>query len=381
LAARLHEDTGCGLARGLRTARKAFRHAFCSQDAAPAWDDWALQLAQIGRWARPTLLALSPKPQLEVAELAGSDDGTLRMLLRAVDGALIESVIIPAEKGRDHARTTLCISSQVGCARLCSFCETGVGGLGRQLSGGEILDQYRIALEICSATDRPLDQRAGPRADDSPPPQRPGRKRRATEQPISNVVFMGMGEPFDNLTNVLRAIGLLCEQHAFDFAPSRVTVSTVGVADKFEAFFNGTRAELAVSINAPDDERRSAIMPINERFGMRHLRDELLRTMPEGRRVLFQYALFAGFNDALDDASMLAEWVAPIPCRVNVIPANPGPDPDLVAPSSERVDAFVERLQQRGVTALVRRPRGRDVGGACGQLAGSRRLVQLQSGR
>ena len=121
-------------------------------------------------------------------------------------------------------------------------------------------------------------------------------------------------------------------------------------------------------------------MPINDRYDMATLRRVLLEVMPKGRRVLFQYALFADFNDSLDDADLLADYVHGIPCRVNVIPANPGPDPSLTTPAPERVDAFVARLADRGVTTLVRRPRGRDVGGACGQLAGSRReqLVPLK---
>jgi 23S rRNA (adenine2503-C2)-methyltransferase len=256
-----------------------------------------------------------------------------------------------------------------------------VTGLSRQLSAAEIVDQYRLARRMCEpdADERPTDRRVSGsgvtpswRADDHLR-DAPGRSARAAERPISNIVFMGMGEPFDNLRAVTRAIALLSEQRAFDFAPSRITVSTVGVADKLGAFFRATRAELAISINAPDDARRNRIMPINERFDLAHLRRELIHHLPEGRRVLFQYALFDGFNDGPADADALATYVGPLRCRVNVIPANPGPDPSLVAPSWERVEAFVRRLHDRGVTTLVRRPRGRDVGGACGQLAGSRR--------
>jgi 23S rRNA (adenine2503-C2)-methyltransferase len=337
-----------------------------------------LRDAEVGSWARPSLLELDPRPRLVVQERAPSEDGTLRLLLRASDGALVESVIIPAEAGRDRARCTLCISSQVGCARACTFCETGVSGLSRQLTAAEIVDQYRLARRMCEpdAESPPTDRRVS----DAPSSRHhhgahdtPGRKPRAAERPISNVVFMGMGEPFDNLREVTRAIALLSDQRAFGLAPSRITVSTVGVADKLEEFFRSTRAELAISINAPDDARRDRIMPINQRFDMSLLRDTLAQALPQGRRVLFQYALFAGFNDALEDADALAAYVQPIRCRVNVIPANPGPDPTLVAPPPDRVDAFVRRLQTRGVTALVRRPRGRDIGGACGQLAGSRR--------
>jgi 23S rRNA (adenine2503-C2)-methyltransferase len=181
---------------------------------------------------------------------------------------------------------------------------------------------------------------------------------------------MGMGEPFDNLGAVLRALRLLTDSRAFAFAPSRITVSTVGVIDKLEAFFAGTRAELAVSLNAPDDARRARIMPINARYPLAVLKEALVRALPPRRRVLFEYVLFDEFNDHVADADRLAAWVTGIRCRVNVIPCNPGPDPELRPPSRERLDAFVERLSSHGVTTLVRRPRGLDVGGACGQLAG-----------
>jgi 23S rRNA (adenine2503-C2)-methyltransferase len=308
--------------------------------AAVPWDAAALAALGIGAWAHGALLALSPEVSLSIAEVAPSADETLRLVLRARDGALIEAVLIPGP-----ARTTLCLSSQVGCARACTFCETGRLGLERQLCAGEIVDQVRIA-------------RAAWRG--SPP--------------LQNLVFMGMGEPFDNLGEVLRAIRLLTDARAFGFAPSRVTVSTVGVADKLDAFFAGSRAELAVSLNAPDDARRSPIMPINARFPMTPLREALARALPPGRRVLFEYVLFDRYNDAPEDADLLASYVSGIPCRVNVIPYNPGPDARLSPPSADRVGAFVARLSAHGVTTLVRRPRGRDVGGACGQLAGRARL-------
>ena len=368
LADHLVEATGTRLATCERTAAKALRLAFRA-DGGLAWTDETLTAAGIGSWARASLLALSPAPRLELATKSPSADGTIRLLFRTVDGALVESVIIPAADGRTTARTTLCISSQVGCARACTFCETGRHGYSRQLRAGEIVDQVRLARRVCES-DAPIDLRgicrptSGARAHDENEPERP----------ITNIVFRGMGEPFDNLSEVLRAVSLLSDDVAFAYPASRITVSTVGVADKFETFFANTKAELAISLHAPDDARRSAIMPINKRFDLATLRDALLKAKPANRRVMFQYVLFADFNDSEDDADALAAYVAPVRCRVNVIPANPGPDPRLVSPSAERIDAFVARLNGHGVTTLVRRPRGRDVGGACGQLAGARRL-------
>ncbi|WP_437280602.1 23S rRNA (adenine(2503)-C(2))-methyltransferase RlmN [Sorangium sp. So ce375] len=329
-------------------AGKVVRHAFGAEPGAPtpapAWDASALAALGVGAWAHEALLALDPGPSLEIAERAPAQDDTLRLVLRARDGALIESVLIPGP-----ARTTLCVSSQVGCARACSFCETGRLGLARQLAAGEIVDQVRIARALAA-------ERGG--------------------APLRNLVFMGMGEPFDNLGEVLKAVRLLTDPRAFRFAPSHVTVSTVGVADKIEPFFREARAELAVSLNAPDDARRQAIMPVNARFSMAALKEALARSLPQGRRVLFEYVLFDRYNDAPEDADLLAAYVAGIRCRVNVIPCNPGPDPALRPPTAERLDAFVARLSGHGVTTLVRRPRGRDVGGACGQLAGMARIKQ-----
>jgi len=352
-----------GSASGVRTVlRRILRHVYPPLGsrqgtgallADPVWTDQELVELEIGVWARPRLLALDPRPTLELAEAVPAGDGTIRLLLRARDGALIESVLIPAA-----GRTTLCISSQVGCARACTFCETGALGLARQLDASEIVDQVRIAAGLWQ---RELHRHGG----FAPPTPRGTR--------LSNLVFMGMGEPFDNLDQVLRAVRLLTDHRALAFAPSRVTVSTVGVADKLAEFFAGARAELAVSLNAPDDARRDAIMPINRRVPLAALRDALRREVPPGRRVFFEYVLFDGFNDAPEDADLLAGYVRGLRCRVNVIPCNPGPDPRLAPPREERLGAFVARLASHGVTTLVRRPRGREVGGACGQLAGARR--------
>lgn len=345
LAEHLEQAGGTrGAARS--AAGRVIRHVFGGATGAVAitlpWDTEALAGLGIGAWAHPALLALDVAPSLTVDTVAPAEDGTVRLLLRARDGALLETVIIPGP-----ARTTVCISSQVGCARACTFCETGAHGLARQLDAGEIVDQVRIALSTW------------------------GDRLPA----VSNVVFMGMGEPFDNLRAVARATHLLTDSRAFCLAPARITVSTVGVADALAEFFRTCRAELAVSLNAPDDARRSAIMPINRRFPMAALRSALTAALPRSRKVLFEYVLIAGFNDAPEDADLVAAFTEGIRCRVNVIPVNPGPDPGIRAPTAAVLDAFVARLAARDVVTLVRRPRGRDVGGACGQLAGARRAA------
>ncbi len=340
LAAHLVERGGTPSA-ARSAAGRVIAHVF-GGDPVPRWDGEALALLGVGAWAHAALLALDVSPSLTVDTVAPADDGTARILLRARDGALLETVLIPGP-----GRTTVCISSQVGCARACTFCETGAHGLTRQLDAGEIVDQVRIARATWGGRTPAL----------------------------SNVVFMGMGEPFDNLGEVARATHLLTDSRAFRLAPSRVTVSTVGVADRLGTFFRTCRAELAVSLNAPDDARRGAIMPINARFPMAALKTALQASLPRARRVLFEYVLIAGFNDAPADADLVAAYTEGLRCRVNVIPVNPGPDPSIRAPSTEALSAFVARLVQHGVTTLVRRPRGRDVGGACGQLAGAHRAA------
>ncbi|MBI4704671.1 MAG: 23S rRNA (adenine(2503)-C(2))-methyltransferase RlmN [Deltaproteobacteria bacterium] len=346
LAALLAARTGQPPGRSRRAAAQALRLAFGMTDGGSGgWTRSELGRARIGAWAQSALLDLSPAPCLRIARRFTSADGTTRLLLRARDGAGVEAVIIPAlpAKGQRAWRTTLCLSSQAGCARGCAFCHTGRLGLRRNLRAAEIVDQYRLARDELAPSG----------------------------EAISNLVFMGMGEPLDNFDAVMRAIRLMCDPHAFALAPSRITVATAGVADKVADFFAASRAELAVSVNAPDDARRQAIMPIARAFDLGALRRALVAALPPRRRLLLTYVLFEGFNDAPDDADMLARWARGLSCRINLIPANPGPDARLVPPTEARLAAFAARLSRRGLTTLVRAPRGRDVGAACGQLAGS----------
>jgi 23S rRNA (adenine2503-C2)-methyltransferase len=333
-------------------ATSVLRHVF--REERPSldvpWGEPAWLALRLGKWSHEALGGLDPTASLALRERAPAGDGSERLLLATRDGAYVETVIIPGP-----GRTTVCVSSQVGCARACTFCETGRLGLTRQLDAGEIVDQIRTARLVHADSVR---QRRAP--------------------PISNVVFMGMGEPFDNLEEVAKATDLLTDHNAFALPRSKVTVSTVGVADKIETFFRTCRAELAVSLNAPTDAKRSAIMPVNQRFPLETLVGALVTHTPRAHKVLFEYVLIDGFNDSLEDAAALARVVSPVRCRVNVIPLNPGSDPGLRTPSPAAVDAFVAELVRLGVTTLVRRPRGRDVGGACGQLAAERRPRTLR---
>ncbi len=305
---------------------------------------WPEALAQLGRQARAVAQEVLTAPDpVAVREVAAAADGTHKLLVALADGALVESVVIPATDGD---RTTLCVSSQVGCGRRCTFCETGRLGLLRNLDAAEIAGQLLAARAVWE----------------------PVRGRRP---PISNVVFMGMGEPLDNLDAVADAVAVIGDPIAGGLSWRRITVSTVGVAWKLSAFFAKVRANLAVSLNAPDDARRARWMPVNARCDLAALKAALLTHLPPGRDVLVEYIVFDGQNDSDKDADLLLGWLDGLPVRLNLIVANPGPDPQLRTPPIERVQALHRRLLAAGIRAMVRHPHGRDIGGACGQLAAS----------
>ncbi|HSM13767.1 MAG TPA: 23S rRNA (adenine(2503)-C(2))-methyltransferase RlmN [Thermoanaerobaculia bacterium] len=269
----------------------------------------------------------------EIVERAPAADETVKYLLRLEDGATIETVDIP-----ERSRRTLCISSQAGCGLACAFCVTGFWGAGRNLSAGEIVGQVRL-LE------------------------------RVAELPETyNLVFMGMGEPLLNLDALRDAITVL----AATLSPRRITVSTAGVVPGIEALAAWRpRPNLALSLHAPDDERRQRIMPINRTWPIDALL-EALRAYPlEARqRITIEYLLIDGFNDAPSDARDLVRRLRGLAVKINLIPLNPDPVlPDWMRrPSPERVQAFRAELERRGARVTVRRQRGHDVAAACGQL-------------
>jgi 23S rRNA (adenine2503-C2)-methyltransferase len=266
-----------------------------------------------------------------------SADGTVKYLFRLADGATVEAVDIP-----DGERRTFCISSQAGCAMACRFCVTGFWGAGRDLTAGEIAGQV-LAI-------------AG----------------RLHAQQSLNIVFMGMGEPLLNVDAVERAIAVLGEWISL----RRVTVSTVGVVPGIRHLATwARRPNLAVSLHAPDDERRSALMPVNQRYPLAELMAALADfPLERGRKLTFEYLLIGGLNDAPADADALVRLLAgaglEARSKVNLIPINPDPvlGERMVPPAPEAVDAFRDRLRARGMVATIRRRRGDDVSAACGQL-------------
>lgn len=286
---------------------------------------------------------------LEWDELARAADGTAKGRLRARDGALVEAVLIPAAREASGApgsepcdRTTLCISTQVGCPLACSFCATGTLGLTRNLTVAEILDQ------VC-------------------------RMREALEpgQRITNVVYMGMGEPLLNLPNVIESVRVLLHPKGFALGPRKVTVSTAGVVPKIGALLAAVPVNLAVSLHSPRDEVRDELVPINRRFPIATLMETLERldTVSPRRPVFFEYTLMRGKNDAPEDARRLVRLLRRVPSKLNLIPMNPHPDAPYQPPDDATVERFAGEIARAGITVTVRRPRGRDIDAACGQLA------------
>jgi 23S rRNA (adenine2503-C2)-methyltransferase len=263
-------------------------------------------------------------------------DGTVKYALD-VDGATVETVLIPG-----RGRSTVCVSSQAGCTRKCAFCATARLGFTRNLRAGEIVLQWLVARQ-----DAPVDA------------------------PARNVVFMGMGEPMDNLDEVLRAVAVLTGTPAPRLAQGHVTVSTSGVLPGMKRFLAASRVHLALSLNGTTDAQREAIMPHNRRWPIASLLGAIREdaTRSPGRRYFMEYVLLGGVNDGDDDAVRLVELLRELPAHVNVIPHNPFPGSALRPPAMDRVLRFRDLVHRGGVRCLVRLPRGQDIAAACGQLA------------
>ncbi len=271
-----------------------------------------------------------------------SADGTIKYRFVTEDGKRIESVFMPEEK-----RRTLCVSTQVGCAMGCKFCMTATLGLVRHLTPGEIVDQvHRVNRDLRE------------------------RGFSGDERPVTNLVFMGMGEPLHNFDNVVRALDILLAEDGPNFSQRHVTVSTVGLVPDIERFGERTPVKLAISLNATLDETRSEIMPINRKWNIERLMAAARKfPMKQGRRITFEYVLMRGVNDSDEDARRLAGLLAGVPAKVNVIPYNDNPGLPFASPGEARAEAFRQILFDRNITAVVRKNRGRDIAAACGQLA------------
>lgn len=298
---------------------------------------------------------------MEVAGVSTAPDGTQKLACRLTTGPAagmeVECVLIPMPGSKP--RMTVCISSQVGCAQNCQFCFTGRMGLLGQLSPAQIVQQVVLAKRQArpSGVAKPPDPSSGP------------------EAPVTNVVFMGMGEPLHNAGSVAVAVEVLTHPQGLGFPASRVCVSTVGLVPEMRAFAARSRAALAVSLHATTDEVRNWLVPINRRHPLRELVAALEELFPAeaqraGRHVLVQYVLLRGVNDGEADAHRLADLLARVRCKVNLIGFNPHPGTRF-APSGERAtQAFLAVLRQRGCVVMLRASRGGEEMAACGQLGG-----------
>ena len=293
---------------------------------------------------------------LSVAEVQRSADGTRKMRLETHDGRSIETVLIP-----DGDKMTQCISSQVGCALDCQFCATAKLGLTRNLTAGEIVDQVYLAKALLAE-------------------EQPGQR-------ITNIVYMGMGEPLHNFDQVMQSLRILTSDLGANLSHRRITVSTVGLVPAIRKLGQqDVRPNLAVSLNASCNEVRDQVMPINKKYPIEVLL-QTLRDFPleKRRRITFEYVLLAGVNDSDEDARRVAKLLRGMPCKLNIIPFNQHPLAPYKRPTPEAIDRFQSRVREQGLATYLRTPRGDDIAAACGQLAnraqeqgGSPELVQLR---
>ena len=285
-----------------------------------------------------------------------SADGTVKWLFDVGVGNGIETVYIPEDD-----RGTLCVSSQVGCALDCDFCSTGKQGFNRDLSVAEILGQLFVA-------NRRLEELAR----EGLAFRLEGAGEVSSPRPVSNVVMMGMGEPLNNFENVVNAMSVMLDDHAYGLSRRRVTLSTSGVVHQIRRLKERLPVALAVSLHAPDDELRSRIMPVNRSYPIRDLLaacNEYLEVAPRDF-ITFEYVLLAGVNDSPGHARALAALLRAVPSKVNLIPFNPFPGSAYRRSSPEVVTRFRNILVEAGYVATVRKTRGDDIDAACGQLAG-----------
>jgi 23S rRNA (adenine2503-C2)-methyltransferase len=276
-------------------------------------------------------------------------DGTRKWLLDVGGANAIETVYIPEDD-----RGTLCISSQAGCALDCAFCSTGKQGFNRNLSVAEIIGQLWLANRALLADDV------------SSPWVEHGR------HPITNVVMMGMGEPLANFDNVVSALSIMLDDNAYGLSRRRVTLSTSGLVPAIDRLREACPVALAVSLHAPDDALRDALVPINRKYPLRELLAACVRYIERAPRdfVTFEYVMLDGVNDAPHQARALIKRVRDVPCKFNLIPFNPFPNTEFRTSPRARIAAFQKILQDAGFTATVRKTRGEDIDAACGQLAG-----------
>lgn len=280
-----------------------------------------------------------------------SKDKTIKCAFEVDEKSIVEGVLIPTKK-----RMTACISSQVGCSLACTFCATGRLKLLRNLTAGEIYDQvFHLRSEA----------------------------NNQYQKSLSNIVYMGMGEPLLNYKNVLSSIDWICSDEGLGMSPKRITVSTAGISKMIKKLGDDeVRFNLALSLHAANDEKRNKIMDINESNNLDSLREALEYFYEKtNSRVTFEYIIFDGFNDELSDARELAEFAKCVPCKINIIEYNPIDGEPFKQAQEDKVDQFASFLESLNIIVNVRRSRGKDIDAACGQLANKNKAISMEDRR
>jgi len=301
------------------------------------------QMTDIAKETRALLAEAFVLARPEVVERQISKDGTRKWLIRMAPGIEVETVYIP-DVGRAGA---LCVSSQVGCTLNCTFCHTGTQALVRNLTAAEIVAQVQIARDDLEEWPSPKEDRR-----------------------LSNIVFMGMGEPLYNLDQVADAIDIIADNEGIAISRRRITVSTSGVVPELEALGNRTQAMLAISLHATNDELRDVLVPLNRKYDIATLMAGI-RAYPglsNARRVTFEYVMLKGVNDSPQEAHALLRLLKGIPAKINLIPFNPWPGTDYECSDWKTIETFAAILNRAGYASPIRTPRGRDILAACGQL-------------
>lgn len=294
------------------------------------------EMTNISKKFREVLAVRYDIPRLSVSFEQESTDGTRKYLIKLPDGEAIESVWIPSKD-----RRTLCVSTQVGCGMACAFCLTAEMGLRRNLEIFEIVEQIGAVKRVLPEGER-----------------------------ITNLVFMGMGEPLANPKNLYPALDILLDPECYGFSRQHVTVSTSGLAKEIEKFGDKTPVKLAISLNATTDAVRDQIMPINKKYNLERLMAACRRMkLPKRNRITFEYVMLHGVNDTMDDARRLVQILSSLKAKINLLPFNEYPGSPYQRPPEEWVRKFQKYLLDRNFVAVVRQSRGRDILGACGQLA------------
>ncbi|MBT3888819.1 MAG: 23S rRNA (adenine(2503)-C(2))-methyltransferase RlmN [Nitrosomonadaceae bacterium] len=318
-------------------------------------------MSNLAKVLREKLSATAVVKPPEVISEHISTDGTRKWLMNVGSGNGIEAVFIPESR-----RSTLCVSSQVGCALACTFCSTGRQGFNRNLGVAEIIGQLWWANKALATTKEEVVPENNSISEI--------KQVRPAEHnyKVSNVVMMGMGEPLANFENVVSALDLMLDDNAYGLSRRRVTVSTSGLVPAMDRLSERCPVALAVSLHAPNDMLRDELVPINKKYPLKELLaacQRYLKTAPRNF-ITFEYIMLAGINDSISQARELVKLVKDTPCKFNLIPFNPFPNSGYKCSSSEAIRQFRDVLMQAGLISTVRKTRGDDIDAACGQLAG-----------